>query len=72
MTEEINLAGVFVPTFAVAGVVAVGVSVAVPQMLARFVSPNFKRFVWHPPLFDLALFVVFVGISYLVLGTLLP
>jgi Protein of unknown function (DUF1656) len=71
MTEEINFAGVFVPTFVVACIVALGLGIAMSKMLARVTSPDFRRFVWHAPLFDFCFYVIFVGISYCVLGTLL-
>jgi Protein of unknown function (DUF1656) len=35
------------------------------------VSPDFRRFVWHAPLFDLAVFIVLLGIAHLLLGALL-
>jgi uncharacterized protein DUF1656 len=72
MTEEIDFAGVFVPTFVVSCVVALAIGVLLSKMMARLLSPDFRRFVWHAPLFDFAMFIVFVGISYLLLGTLLP
>ncbi|WP_165420967.1 DUF1656 domain-containing protein [Bradyrhizobium sp. Leo170] len=72
MNEEINIAGVFVPTFVFACVCALGLGVALSAALKRFVSPDIKSFAWHPALFDFAIFVILVYISYAILGTLLP
>lgn len=72
MNEEISIAGVFVPTFIFACVCALGLGVALSATLKRLVSPDFKRFTWHPPLFDFAVFVILVDISYTLLGQLLP
>jgi hypothetical protein len=72
MSEEISIAGIFVPTFFVACVCALGLGVALSVALKRFVSSDLKRFVWHPALFDLAVFVILVAICYTLLGKLLP
>jgi hypothetical protein len=70
MTGDINVAGVFVPTFAVCCVVALGLIVLLHTVFKRFEFP-LHRFVWHPPLFDLAVFVIFLGAVYAVLHVLL-
>jgi len=58
MNNELNLYGVFVPALFVWMLIAFGVSVPLRWALAR---SGFYRFVWHRPLFDLALYVVLVG-----------
>ncbi len=70
MTGEINVAGVFVPTFAVCCVVALGLVVLLHTGFKRF-ELSVHRFVWHPPLFDFAVFVIFVGGVYTVFHVLL-
>jgi hypothetical protein len=71
VTEEISIAGVFVPTFAVCCISAIGLSVLLSKATARFVSPDLRRFVWHAPLFDLAIFIVILGIVHRLAETLL-
>ena len=71
MTEEMNFAGVFVPTFVVARIVALGLGIALSKTLACATSSDYRRFVWHAPLFDFSFYIIFVGISYYVLGALL-
>jgi len=58
MNNEVTLYGVFVPALFVWMLIAFGVSVPLRWALAR---SGFYRFVWHRPLFDLALYVVLVG-----------
>lgn len=55
MIAEIPVGGVFVPAAAVTGVAAFGLSL-VAQALARRVG--LYRLVWHPSLFDLAVFIL--------------
>jgi hypothetical protein len=70
MTEEMNLAGVFVPTFLVACIAALGLNILLSKAMSRFVSPDFRRFVWHAPLFDLAIFIVLLRAVYHLMETL--
>ncbi|RZN36035.1 DUF1656 domain-containing protein [Bradyrhizobium sp. Leo121] len=72
MNEEINVAGVFVPTFVVACVFALGLGITLSAVLKRFVSSGIKSFAWHPALFEFAIFAILVDISYTFLGKLLP
>ena len=58
MNNELNLYGVFVPALFVWMLIAFGITVPLRWALAR---SGFYRFVWHRPLFDLALYVVLVG-----------
>jgi hypothetical protein len=55
MIGEFNLYGIYFPWLLVLGVVTLGVAWALRRLLAR---AGLYRLVWHPALFDLALFVV--------------
>ncbi|KAB1069959.1 DUF1656 domain-containing protein [Methylobacterium planeticum] len=59
MTGELDLYGVFIPGLAAWMLIAFAVSVPLRRILAR---AGFYRLVWHRPLFDLALYVVLLGI----------
>lgn len=59
MTGEIDLYGIFVPVLAVWMLLAYAISLPIRWILAR---TGFYRLVWHRPLFDLALYVVLLGI----------
>ena len=72
MTEEIAIAGVYVPTFVVACAVALGLGLLLSRLAARVLPFDFRRFVWHPALFDFAIFVVLLATAYHLLGALLP
>jgi hypothetical protein len=53
--SEISIAGVFLPAAAVTGVVAFCLRMAVSSLARRV---GLYRLVWHPGLFDLALFIL--------------
>ena len=55
MIGESNLDGVFVSAVLTSGLVALGVSFALRRLLGL---AGAYRFVWHPALFDTALFVI--------------
>jgi protein AaeX len=55
MIGELNFDGVFVAPLAVWAVVALGVNLMLRQVLIR---AGLYRVVWHPALFDTALFVI--------------
>lgn len=55
MIGELNIEGVFVAPLAVWAVVALGVNLVLRQVLIRV---GLYRVVWHPALFDTALFVI--------------
>lgn len=55
MTGEIDLFGVFVPTLLVWALLALAISSLLRRILA---AAGAYRLVWHPALFDLALFVI--------------
>lgn len=71
MSEEINVAGVFVPTFLAACIFALGLGIALSAILKRAASFEIKSFAWHPALFDFAILVILVDISYTLLGKFL-
>ncbi|KAG0772069.1 hypothetical protein G6F22_016000 [Rhizopus arrhizus] len=54
MIGEFNLYGIYFPWLLVLGMVTLGVAWAVRRVLARV---GLYRLVWHPALFDLALFI---------------
>ncbi len=58
MIGEFDIYGVYVPLLAVFGVVAFLLQLAVKRALDAL---GFYRFVWHRPLFDLAVFVILLG-----------
>ena len=58
MIGELNIYGVFVPSLMVWAALAVGLT-AVTRAGLR--SAGLYRLVWHPALFDLALFVIVLG-----------
>lgn len=58
MIGELNIHGVFVPALLVWALVALVASVLLRRVLRRL---GFYRWVWHPALFDVAVFVVLVG-----------
>lgn len=58
MIEEIDLFGVFLPSLFVWMVVAFAATMLLRRLLS---SAGAYRFIWHRPLFDLALYVVTLG-----------
>ena len=58
MIGEISLYGIFVPWLLLLALLALALSRALSLVLAR---AGFYRLVWHPALFDLALFVLLLG-----------
>ena len=55
MIAEVSVAGVFLPTAAVTGVVAFGLHLGASALARRL---GLYRLVWHPGLFDLAVFIL--------------
>ncbi|NLH83543.1 MAG: DUF1656 domain-containing protein [Phyllobacteriaceae bacterium] len=55
---EIDVWGVFVPTLLFQALAALLLQNATSRLLARF---DLHRRLWHPTLFDAALFVLFLG-----------
>ncbi|CAM5276061.1 hypothetical protein SSTU70S_01971 [Stutzerimonas stutzeri] len=58
MTGHLNIYGVYVPVLLVAMLVAYGVKSLIVATLQRL---GFYRWVWHPPLFNLALYILVLG-----------
>jgi hypothetical protein len=58
MIGELNLFGIYIPWVLLLCVVALLVARAVSFVIARF---GWYRFVWHPALFDLAVFIILLG-----------
>ncbi len=72
MSEEINIAGVFVPTFVVGCICALGLGITLSATFKRLASREIKSFAWHPALFDFAIFIILVDTCYTILGNSLP
>jgi hypothetical protein len=58
MIGEISFYGVYVPILLLAALVALALARALGFVLARI---GFYRLVWHPALFDFALFILVLG-----------
>lgn len=69
MMGETDIYGVFLPTLAVLMLVAFLVSLPVRAGLR---ACGLYRFVWHPPLFDLALYVTLLGGAVSLAARILP
>jgi hypothetical protein len=57
---EFDLDGVFLPPVLVSAVIALGLSLVVRRLLVLFRA---YRIVWHPALFDAALFVILWAVA---------
>ncbi|MBV2207493.1 MAG: DUF1656 domain-containing protein [Pseudomonas sp.] len=58
MTGHLNVYGVYVPVLLVAMLAAYGVKSVFAAALRRL---GFYRWVWHSPLFNLALYILVLG-----------
>jgi hypothetical protein len=58
MIAEFDIYGVFVPALLVFAIVALLLALALTRLLEAI---GFYRFVWHRPLFDIALGVILFG-----------
>ena len=58
MIGEVSLYGIYVPWLLLLARLALALSRGLSYLLAR---AGFYRLVWHPALFDLAMFVVVLG-----------
>ncbi len=63
-----DIYGVFVPALLVMGIVAAAVTKLITVLFTRL---GVYRLVWHRALFDLAVFVIALGLVFLVFTTLL-
>lgn len=59
MIGELDLYGVFVPSLAAWMLLAFAIALPLRRLLA---ASGFYRLVWHRPLFDIALYVVLLGL----------
>jgi len=69
MVEEMNIYGVLVPTLLVLLVSAYILKVVISRLLS---AVGFYRFIWHPPLFNLALYVGLLGSLFTLLPRMYP
>ncbi|NKF22863.1 DUF1656 domain-containing protein [Solimonas marina] len=64
MPREFALSGILFPSLIVVFVIAAAVTWIIDGLMAR---ANLHRYVWHPPLFRLALFACLFGAGGLLL-----
>ena len=69
MIGEFDIYGVYFPIFIVFAGVAFLLQLALKRL---FDSLNIYRFVWHRPLFDLAIYVILLGVVTALGATILP
>jgi hypothetical protein len=55
---EVSLYGIYVPWLLLLSLLSLGASRALSHLLARL---GFYRLVWHPALFDFALYILVLG-----------
>jgi hypothetical protein len=58
LVGEFDIYGVYFPIFIVFAAIALLLQLVVKRLLNAFA---FYRFVWHSPLFDLAIYVILLG-----------
>jgi hypothetical protein len=58
MRGELDIYGVFIPSLLAWAIVGFVASLFVRRLLAKL---GFYKYVWHRPLFDIALLVVLIG-----------
>lgn len=58
MRGELDIYGVFIPSLLAWAIVGFFLSLIVRRLLAKL---GFYKYVWHRPLFDIALLVVLIG-----------
>lgn len=58
MMQELDIYGVFIPTL---GALALAAMVASTVLRRLLTAIGFYRLVWHPPLFNLALYICLLG-----------
>ena len=69
MMGEFDIYGVYFPLFIVVVVVAFALQLAVRRLFDRL---GVYRFVWHRPLFDLAIYVILLGVVTALGTVILP
>ena len=65
MIGEVNVYGIYIPWGIIMMLGAMAVTRLISRGLARF---GFYRYVWHPALFDFAIFVVVMGCFFVFLS----
>jgi protein AaeX len=66
---EFDIYGVYFPAFAVFAAIALVIQLAINRFLR---AVGFYRLVWHRALFDLAVYVILLGVVTAAGATLLP
>jgi hypothetical protein len=66
---EIDIYGVYFPAFAVFAAIAFVFQLVIKRLLDAF---GVYRFVWHRALFDLAIYVILLGVVTAAAVTILP
>ena len=69
MSGEFDIYGVYFPVFIVCAGLAFLLQLAVKRLFDSF---GVYRFVWHRPLFDLAIYVILLGVVTAASASLLP
>ena len=69
MVGEFDIYGVYFPAFAVFAAIALLFHVMIKRLLD---ARGFYRLVWHRALFDLAIFVILLGIVTAAAASMLP
>ena len=69
MVGEFDIYGVYFPAFAVFAAIAFMLQVAINRFLGAI---GFYRLVWHRALFDLAIYVILLGVVTAVGASILP
>jgi protein AaeX len=66
---EFDIYGVYFPAFAIFAAIAFLLQVVVKRLLGAF---GFYRLVWHRALFDLAIYVILLGVVTVAGASMLP
>jgi protein AaeX len=66
---EFDIYGVYFPAFAVFAAIALVLHLAIKRLLA---ACGVYRFVWHRALFDLAMYVILLGVVTAAAAAILP
>jgi hypothetical protein len=66
---EFDIYGVYFPAFAVFAAIAFIIQIALKRLLDVY---SVYRFVWHRALFDLAIYVILLGLVTAAAATILP
>jgi hypothetical protein len=63
MIGEVDIYGIYVPWLLLLSLLSLAVTRGISRVLSRF---GFYRLVWHPALFDSALFIIVLGIFHFI------